>query len=44
MNFNLNIEDFEIQKIKGKDFNKKLFTLLYYSYTNFDNSEQFYTL
>lgn len=41
--FNLNIEDFEIQKIKGKDFNKKLFTLLYYSYTNFDNSEQFYT-
>lgn len=41
--FNLNIEDFEIQKIKGQDFNKKLFTLLYYSYTNFDNPEQFYT-
>ena len=41
--FNLSIENFEIQNIKGKDFNKKLFTFLYYIYTNFDNPEQFFT-
>ena len=42
--FNFSFEDLKNQYIKKKDFNKKLFTLLYYFYSNvYGNDIDFYT-